>query len=41
MLGDNIKALRLAHNLKKVELASKLGVSKQTVSKTKGLTCVV
>lgn len=32
MLGENIKALRLAHNLNKVELAAKLGVSKQTVS---------
>jgi len=32
MLGENIKGLRTAHSLNKVELATKLGVSKQTIS---------
>lgn len=32
MLGDRIKELRLAQNLTQVQLADKLGVSKQTVS---------
>lgn len=32
MLNDNIKQLRLAHNMTQVELAEKLGVSKQCVS---------
>jgi len=32
MLGENIKGLRRAYSLNKVELAAKLGVSKQTIS---------
>lgn len=32
MLNENIRNLRLAHNMSQVELASKLGVSKQSVS---------
>lgn len=32
MLNDNIKQLRRAHNMTQVELAEKLGVSKQCVS---------
>ncbi len=32
MLGNQIKALRIAHNLSQVELAQKLHVSKQSVS---------
>lgn len=32
MLSEIIKNLRLAHNLNQVQLAQKLGVSKQTVS---------
>ena len=32
MLGDRIKELRNAQNLTQVQLADKLGVSKQTVS---------
>ncbi len=32
MLGEQIKKLRLSHNLSQVELARKLGVSKQSVS---------
>lgn len=32
MLNENIKNLRLAHNMSQVELAAKLGVSKQSVS---------
>ena len=32
MLGDQIKAIRLSHNLTQVQLAQKLGVSKQTIS---------
>lgn len=32
MLNENIKNIRLAHNMSQVELAAKLGVSKQSVS---------
>lgn len=32
MFGDIIKKLRTAHNFSQVQLAEKLGVSKQTVS---------
>lgn len=32
MFGDIIKSLRTAHNFSQVQLAQKLGVSKQTVS---------
>lgn len=32
MLSETLKDLRLAHNLNQVQLAQKLGVSKQTVS---------
>jgi len=32
MLGEKIKELRIARKLNQVELAAKLGVSKQTVS---------
>lgn len=32
MLGEQIKKLRLSHNLSQVDLARKLGVSKQSVS---------
>lgn len=32
MLSDQIKALRLARNISQVQLAQKLGVSKQSVS---------
>ena len=32
MLGEQIKELRLSHNLSQVELAERLGVSKQSVS---------
>lgn len=32
MLGEQIRQLRLSHNLSQVELAKKLGVSKQSVS---------
>ncbi|MGN1168337.1 MAG: helix-turn-helix domain-containing protein [Lachnospiraceae bacterium] len=32
MLGEQIRQLRLSHNLNQVELAKKLGVSKQSVS---------
>ncbi|MCI8813653.1 MAG: helix-turn-helix transcriptional regulator [Lachnospiraceae bacterium] len=32
MLGEVIKSLRVSHNLNQVQLAEKLGVSKQTIS---------
>ena len=32
MLNDNIKQLRLSHNMTQTELAERLGVSKQCVS---------
>lgn len=32
MFGDTIKTLRLSHNISQVQLASKLSVSKQTIS---------
>lgn len=32
MFGDQIKSLRLAHNLSQVDLGKRLAVSKQTVS---------
>lgn len=32
MLGEVIKSLRTSHNLNQVQLAEKLGVSKQTIS---------
>lgn len=32
MFGDIVKKLRTAHNYSQVQLAEKLGVSKQTVS---------
>lgn len=32
MFGDIIKNLRISHNLNQIQLASKLNVSKQTIS---------
>lgn len=32
MFGDTLKTLRLSHNISQVQLASKLNVSKQTIS---------
>lgn len=32
MLGEQIKSLRIAHNISQVSLANQLGVTKQSVS---------